>query len=313
MTIMVGFPPGGGNDTWARLVSRHYGKFLPGNPTIIVENVPGAGGVIMANRLHESRPDGLTIGIHDRGISAVQLQGEEGVRYDVTKWTWLGSLTVEQYFYVVHQRVGVTPANLDLLKTKEVKTANVSPGGFSHLMEIALKFGLDWKLTPIFGYQGNRETVLSIDRGETDGVAISWSSLLTQKQDDLASKVMVPLVQMGGVSPDPLAAGVPTAAELLKDATPQAKQLLQFVETPLNWSRSMSTPPNLEPRVAAGMRAAFEQMMADREFLADAAQLKFEIIPIPGERVQSMMGEFMKTSPETIKFVEAQVKKDAPN
>lgn len=313
MTIMVGFPPGGGNDTWARLVSRHYGKHLPGNPTIIVENLPGAGGVIMANRLQESRPDGLTIGIHDRGISAVQLQGEEGVRYDVTKWTWLGSLTIEEYFYVVHQRTGVTPANLDLLKTKEIKTANVSPGGFSHLMEVALKYGLGWKLTPIFGYQGNRETVLSIDRGETDAVAISWTSLITQKRDELQSKVMVPLVQMGGQNKDPLAAGVPTVQSLFTNATPEAKQVLNFVETPLNWSRSMSTPPGLEPRVAASMRAAFAQMMADPEFLADAAQLKFDIIPVPGEKVQEMMGEYMKTPKAIVDLVEEQVKKDVPN
>ncbi len=262
----------------------------------------------MANRLNESVADGLTIGIHERQVATSQLRGEPGVGYDVTSWSWLGSLSVDQYVFGVHTRSGVTPSNFDPLRTKEIRTANVSPGDFAHLTQVVLKTGLGWNLAPRFGYQGERGVVLSADRGETDGATLSWITFLSEKPDDLPSRIIVPLVQFGGRRSEPLAADVPTAAELFTNATPQAKQLLAYVESPLRWSRSLSAPPAMDPMIAATMRAAFGQMTADPGFLADADRLSLEILPLSGERIQTLIGDYMRTSPETLRVIDEQVR-----
>jgi len=265
----------------------------------------------MDDRFAGSRPDGLTIGMHDSSVVTSQLRNQHGARYDANAWSWLGALTVDRYFYGVHTRTGLTASNLDAVKSREIKSANVTPGDTSHLLQVALKLGLGWRLTPVFGYQGQRETVLSLDRGDAQGAMLAWPPYVTKQPDDLASRIVVPLVQFGGKSPAAVAQDVPTAIDLFRDTPAQSKQILTFVETQLALSRAVSTPPNPDPRLAATMRAAFEQMMMDAEFLADANKIKLEISPISGEMVQRLVREYIGTSPAILTIIDDQVKADA--
>ena len=202
ITITVGFGAGGGNDTWARLFSRHLGKQLPGNPTIIVENMPGAGGIIQTNNLYGAKPDGLTIGNIERGMPTFQLRGEEGVRYDVTKMDWLASATVEQFVLFVDKKTGITDANQ--LKNKEIKLGNIAAGTIGHNMMLVMREYAGWKFRTISGYTGQREVVLAMDRGEIDSIAIAWSSIMVQKRAEVAAGELIPLASLGGRVTDPL-------------------------------------------------------------------------------------------------------------
>ncbi len=131
LTVIVSQPPGGGTDSTARVVARHIGRFLPGNPNVIVQNIPGGGDRIAANFIYAAKPDGLTIGLFDNGVMTFQLRGEgpeQGVRYDAEQFGWLGSPTVLGDSLLVHRRTGITPANIKQLESKTLTNAQVTPG-----------------------------------------------------------------------------------------------------------------------------------------------------------------------------------------
>ncbi|MFN0074595.1 MAG: tripartite tricarboxylate transporter substrate-binding protein [Chloroflexota bacterium] len=309
ITITVGFVAGGGNDTWARLFGRHLGKQLPGNPTVIVENVPGAGGIIQANNLYSAKPDGLTVGIFERGMPTFQLRGEEGVRYDVNKMSWLASATIEQFVLMVDKKAGITDVNQ--LKDKEIKIGNVAAGTIGHNMMLVMREYAGWKFRTISGYNGQREVVLAIDRGEIDSVAIAWSSIMVQKRAEVTAGELIPLASMGGRVADPLGAKAPSTEELVKDLGPDARTLMAYVERPLNWSRSFAVPPGMDPKMLEGLRMGFMNTMADPAFLSDAAQLQFDIVPVPGEKVQALVAEYMTTPKNLVDRLDDWVKADS--
>ncbi|HEX3246313.1 MAG TPA: tripartite tricarboxylate transporter substrate-binding protein [Chloroflexota bacterium] len=309
ITITVGFGPGGGNDTWARLFSRHLSKQLPGNPTVIVENVPGAGGIIQANNLYAAKPDGLSIGIFERGMPTFQIRGEEGVRYDVTKMDWLCSATVEQFVLFVDKKTGITDANQ--LKDKEVKLGNIAAGTIGHNMMLLMREYAGWKFRTISGYTGQREVVLAMDRGEIDAIAIAWSSIMVQKRAEVAAGELIPLASMGGRVTDPLGARAPSTEELVRDLPQDARTLMAYIEDPLQWSRAFAVPPGMDPKVLAGLRTAFMNTMTDPAFLADAQQLQFDIIPVPGDKVQALVGQYMQTPKSLVDKLDEWVKADS--
>jgi tripartite-type tricarboxylate transporter receptor subunit TctC len=284
-------------------------KYLPGNPTLVVQNVPGAGSVIQVNQLAEAKPDGLTLANVERGMATLQVLGGEGVRYDVTKLGWLGSVTQEAFFIVAHQRAGITKA--DDLKTKTLKIGQVTPGGFAHIMIIPFKEVLGYKIDNIFGYQGQSEVVLGIDRGEIDGVAISWSSIITQKRDQLADKTYIPLVAVGAETDDPLAANAVRGEVLFQNANEADKQLYNIMARPLTWSRAFAVPPNTDPKILTGMRQALMLTAADAEFKADADRQKFDVIPVDGDRVQQLIAEYANTPKSAFDRLNALVDADA--
>jgi tripartite-type tricarboxylate transporter receptor subunit TctC len=283
-------------------------KHLPGS-TFVVRNMPGAGNLLGANYIAASKPDGLTFGNVERGIPTLQVLGGEGVRYDVTKLGWLGSVTQEAYFLVLTAKSGVT--NVSQLKEKEIKIGLLTPGDFSHNMVVVLRETLGWKLKSIFGYKGQSEVVLAMDRGEIDGSAISWSSIVTQKRDDLASRNFIPLVSVGVEQTDPLAAGAVRSDELYKNASEADRQLFALVEQPLSWSRSFAVPPGMDPKVLTGMRNALMVTAADPEFKAEADRLKFDVIPIDGEKVQQLITGYVNTPKATFDRLQKLVESDS--
>ncbi|MFN0072241.1 MAG: Bug family tripartite tricarboxylate transporter substrate binding protein [Chloroflexota bacterium] len=315
VTMSVGQPPGGGHDTWARLVARHLGKHLPGAPTVIVQNVPGAVSVVATNQIFQSAGDGLNIGEVSPDIPTFQLQAgdeREAIRYDATKLNWLGSAGSTTYVLLVHSRTGIR-SGADLA-TKSVRMGDQSPGGVGHRINLMLREGLGWQTgRPAFGYTGTREIVLGIDRGEVDGVFLPWDSALQQKGDDIRSGAMIPLVMVGPALKDPLLANVPAARDLMATRDADMRQILALTERPLEWFRPFIVSPNTPPNILAGMRAALTMTMSDPELLRDAEQLKFEIDHIPGERLQQMIGEYMQTPKVLVERVETMVKSETPS
>jgi tripartite-type tricarboxylate transporter receptor subunit TctC len=315
LTIVVAEAPGGGYDNWGRLVGRHLGKQLPGNPTIIVENMPGGSHRIGTNHIYQSKPDGLTIGLVDRFIPGFQLRGEgpeEGVRYDVRKLNWLGSTATETQALTVTNKAGVT--SWQELATKPVKIGHTGPGSSPHTYQLLLNQALNLKSQPIFGYNGTASILLGMDRGEVDGIVISYSSLAIQKSDDLKSKALIPLVQFGDARiNDPLSGNPPAADDLFKNATPEYQQLLALAQRPFTWSRAFVAPPAMDARVLSTLRAAFMNTTSDPDFLNDARQLKFEVDAVSGEQVQSLIEEYMSTPRPIVDRLTELIEADTPH
>jgi tripartite-type tricarboxylate transporter receptor subunit TctC len=313
VTMVIGTAPGGGYDTYARLIARHMPKHLPGNPTFVPQNMPGASHRIATNFIYAAKPDGLTVGMVDRNMPLLQLNGEgpdQGVRYDVNKITWLGSVATGQQALLVASRTGVARATD--LATTEVLMGQANPGTPPHVVQVILASVLGWKLKSVFGYSGNSEVVLAINRGEVGGYLASWDAAVQAWGDQLRAKTMLPIVIAGDPPKDPLLAGVPTAAELFRDKGTEANQLLSLAQEPYKWAWPLLAPPEMEARLTTALRTAFLATMADSEFLDEAGRAQFQVNPIPGEQVQADVAQFMRTPKEAADKLDQLIKQDSP-
>jgi tripartite-type tricarboxylate transporter receptor subunit TctC len=315
VTLVVSETAGGGYDSWARLVGRHLGRYLPGTPSIVVENVTGGGGRVAMNRLYQARPDGLSIGLVNRVCPEYQLRGEgpdQGVRFDVRKMTWLGSSSTESHLLFVHGRTGVS--RVEQLTSTAVKIGHQDLGGLPHTLEVILRSGLAWAAAPrTFGWDGSNALLLAVDRGDIDGALGSWSSLVRRKGDEFANGTLRALVQVGGGQiRDPLLDGVPIAEALFAKLGDEPRQLLALAQRPLAYSRPFVAPPGLEPGLAETLRQALLDALGDQALLAEAQQLGLEVDPLPGQRVQALIGEQLKTPGQVVARLTALIEADTP-
>jgi tripartite-type tricarboxylate transporter receptor subunit TctC len=314
LNLIIGSSPGGGYDTWGRLIARHMGKHLPGNPTVVPQNMPGGVHRIATNFLYTARPDGLTMGIVDLNIPFNQLRGEgpeEGVRYDVTKLNWLGSASQSVNMPAVHQRVGITTRNLDVLKTRSIKMGLSTPGDPRHLVVVVLREVLGWKLESIFGYPGSAEIYLGIERGEVDGTSNSWDAYLASAGDNIRNRVLLPLVQVGPAVQDPLLTDVPTADSLASSAPVEKRQLLALAAQSQQWARPFVTPPEMPENILSTMRAALLQTLNDPELKTEAGRSGLDTNPVPGERVQELINDFMKLPRASVDQLDTLIREDS--
>jgi tripartite-type tricarboxylate transporter receptor subunit TctC len=314
VNLIIGSAPGGGYDTWGRIIARHLGKHLPGNPTVVPQNMPGGVHRIATNFIYAAKPDGLTMGIVDLNIPFNQLRGEgpeEGVRYDVTRMNWLGSTTQSTNMPAVHQRVGITSKNLDLLKTRSIKMGITSAGDPRHVVVAVLREVLGWKLESIFGYPGSAEIYLGIQRGEVDGTSNSGDAYLANAGDDIRNRVLIPLVQVGPAVPDPLLADVPTADSLATSAPVEKRQLLALAALSQQWARPFVTPPEMPDNILATMRAALMDTLNDPELRTETNRSGLDTNPVTGERVQALINEYMKLPRATVDQLDTLIKEDS--
>ena len=315
LTVVVSQPPGGGTDSTARVVARHIGRFLPGNPTVIVQNMPGGGDRIAANFIYAARPDGLTIGLFDNGVMSYQLRGEgpeQGVRFDAEQFGWLGSPTVLGDSFLIHKRVGITGANVKQLETKEVSMAQVTPGAASHVNQILLTAGLGWKIKGVFGYEGTACRLLGIERGEVDSIVSSWDGQRRAALANIQNGTMVPVLVIGDRLNDPSWPAYRAPASSSRVAMRTAKQLLAFTAQPNEWGRPFTAPPRLEPKVLEGLRTAFALTMADPQFLSDAQQIQLDVIPVTGERLQQMITDYLRIPKSTVERLDKLIEAETP-
>ena len=317
LTIVVGDAAGGSNDTIARLISRHLQRHVPGQPSVIVQNMPGAAHRVATNFIYQAKPDGLTVGAIDRAIPNFQLRGEgpnEGVRYDATKLVWLGTATPVNQVILIHQRSGVSVENPKFLETKPVLMAGTDAGSSAHIPQVVLNNGLGWKLKSIFGYEGTNARLLAIERGEVDGILAPWESMVRQMGDNIRGGTMVPVIAMGRKPADPLLAKTPTADELFADKSAESKQLLAIVTRPYEWGRPIVAPPDLPQNITQTLRAALSNTYADPQFIAEARQLDIEreLAPVTGEKTTEMIMDYMKTPKGLVDRLDQLVTDDTP-
>jgi len=305
--IIVGFSPGGGFDTYSRTMARHIGKHIPGNPTVIVSNMPGAGSLTLANHVYKAaEADGLTIGHWNGGLIMGQVLGQTGIDFDARKFEWIGAPVTISPVCLFSKSSGITTIEQWKSAKKPVPVGTIGPGSNTHDVPKILSeaVGLPTQLVP--GYKGFSEIRLAIESGEVAGGCPTWEATRgTWKAVD-AGKVVV-VVQVVP-KPAPGLADVPLAIKLAK--SPEDQQLIEAGVHNMNaLNRPYSLPPGTPEERVQTLRKAFQATMKDPEFLADAKKSRLGIDPISGQELDGMVKSLLSLSPSVVTKLKAALQK----
>jgi tripartite-type tricarboxylate transporter receptor subunit TctC len=297
LTLIVGYSAGGGYDTYTRILARHLGKHIPGNPTVVVQNMPGAGSLKMANYLYNVAPkDGSTVGIFSRGMAMEPLIGGSNVAFDSTKFGWLGSGTNEISVFVVWHTAPVKTWN-DLI-TKNFTVGGEGSGSDPDIYALLLKNEFGAKLKLISGYPGTAEIAIALERGEIDSRASwSWSSLKTLKPNWLAEKKVNFPVQLNLTKGAELQ-DVPVITEFAKDD--RQRQMLKLVLSRQEMARPYVAPPGIPQDRKAALRKAFDDSFADPDLLAEMKARGQEVNPVSGPALDKLIAELYATPKDVV-------------
>jgi tripartite-type tricarboxylate transporter receptor subunit TctC len=283
--------PSSGYTAWARLIGQYLPRHLPGQPSIVVQSMGGAGGLIASNYMYSvASHDGREIAAMSRETALMALTGAGGVRYDPLRFNWLGSPTSETNVCFVDKDAPVH--SLADLRTKELLLGTDGAGSGMHIYPTALNALVNTRFKIIDGYAETGGVLLAIDRGEVQGACLSAASIFQARGDALRSG-RLRLILQGGLAPDPRFANVPFVLDLAtSDEQRQALRLLYSSEA---FGRPYVAPPDVRPERVAALRKAFLDTFADREFLADAARQGFDVGPISGADMTALIEEMART------------------
>jgi tripartite-type tricarboxylate transporter receptor subunit TctC len=302
--MQIGYSVGGGYDLYARLVARYLGKHIPGNPTLVPKNMEGAASLRLANWLYAAAPkDGSVIGAMSRGAAFDPLLGNKGAQFfDASKFAWLGSANDEVSVCVALKSSGVT--KFDDLVTKELTIGSNGVGDDTYQFPAVMNATLGTKFKIVTGYPGGNDITLALDRGEVHGrCGWSWSSVKATRMDWVDTKMTV-IVQMS-LSKHPDLPYVPLIMDLAK--TDEQRQIFKLIFARQVMGRPYALPPGVPKDRVEALRQAFAETMADKEFLAEAERAKFEITPVPGDKIDALVKEIYQTPPEVVKKATAMV------
>jgi len=286
VSLLIGYSVGGGYDAYGRLLARHFGKHLPGNPNVVPQNMSGAGSLKAANYVYSVAPkDGSVIGTFSRSQGIAPLLDK--AEFDSTKFTWLGSVTDEVSLCVTRHDAPVKTFN-ELLVTPATfgsEGAGADPNIFALLYRNV--FGAKIKI--VTGYPGTNEIQLATERGEVDGLCgLSWSTLKGRYPHWLTGKKANILIQ-AGIKKQPELPDVPSASELAKQ--PDQRQILKLMLIGQAMARPFAAPPGIPADRKAALIAAFERTTKDPDFLAEAEKLNFEVNPVSADRLDALLAE----------------------
>jgi tripartite-type tricarboxylate transporter receptor subunit TctC len=297
--LIVGIGVGSGYDINARLLARYLPKYIPGNPTVIVQNQPGAGSLTMTNQLYAGGPfDGTAIGASFNGLPTTPLLQPVGARFEATKINWLGSTNREtQAMYVWHESPIQT---LGDLASKEMIVGAQAPGSTQYDYPKLAEKLFGWKFKVITGYEATPKIHLAMERGEVHGTWANWSTLKAIGGQWVEEKKIRILAQWA-LRKHPEMAEVPLILDQAK--TEEQKQALDLALARLEFGRPFFMPPNVPQERVDAIRRAFDAVMKDQDFLAEADKLKIEIDPLTGEQVAGLIEHIYKTPAATVERV----------
>ena len=305
--LIVGFSAGGGYDLYARVLARHMGRHIPGNPSVVPQNMPGAGSVKAANYLYGVAPkDGSVFGIFDRGLPMERLLGRtEGQQFDATKFTWIGSVTDEPAVCGFSAKSGIR--SWQDMKTKPFKVGGAGATADDEIYPAVLKNMFHVPVRVVSGFPGRAETVLSIQRGEIDGLCgWSWSSLMSRDKQLLDSKQITIALELGVDKALDLP-GVPLLGDLTDDA--KQKAALKLIFSRLTVARPFAAPPGLPADRTKVLRDAFDATMKDPAFVAEMRKLALDVRPQTGTKVEQLVREVYAYPPDVVKLAADSIRK----
>jgi tripartite-type tricarboxylate transporter receptor subunit TctC len=299
VTFLIGYPPAGANDIYARAVSRHIGKYIPGNPNVIARNMPGGGSLVAANHIFNVAPkDGTVLGLIVPTAPLEERLGASNVRFKAAQFNWIGRLapTPNVTFVMSTSPVKTIQDAMEretiLSATGRSSTVAIYPTMLNHIV------GTKFKL--IMGYTGSAEAMLGMERGEAEGHSTTWDGVKSRAADHLRNKTITILVQYGLVR-HPELPDIPASVELGR--TPEDTDALRIFANATDVGRFiLSTPDTPADRIQA-LRRAFDSMVKDPEFIGDLKTAKVELGPMTGEELQKLVAEVANVSPATVERI----------
>ncbi len=295
ISLVIGYSVGGGYDAYARLVARHLGKHIPGNPSVVPQNMTGAGSLKAANYIYSVAPkDGSAIGTFSRSLSIAPLLNK--AEFDSTKFAWIGSVTDEVSLCVTRQDAAVKTWS-DMLAT-ETTFGGEGAGSDPNIFALLYRNVFGAKIKIVAGYPGTNEITLATERKEVDGLCgLSWSTLKGRYPHWLKDRKANILVQ-AGIKKEPELPNVPSASELATG--PDQRQILNLILIGQAMARPFAAPPGIPADRKAALIAGFDRTMTDPEFLAEAKRLNFDVNPVPAARLDALLAEAYATPKDVV-------------
>jgi tripartite-type tricarboxylate transporter receptor subunit TctC len=302
INLVIGYSVGGGYDIHGRLLARHLGKHIPGNPGIIVQNMPGGGSLRAANYLYNAAPkDGTTIGVFSRGMAMEPLIGSSNTQYDSRKFAWIGSITNEVSVCATWSASKVK--TWDDMLAMPFTVAGEGSGSDPDIFATMIRNVFGAKLRLIPGYPGSAEMTLAIERGEVDGrCGWTWSSIKLQRPDWITGHRLNVLVQLASRRIPELA----DVALLIEHATTaRQRQIVDVILSRQAMGRPVVAPPGVPEDRRQALRLAFDATMADPDYVAEATARGLEVNPVGGADLDKLLDQLYATPPEIIAEVRA--------
>ena len=287
VTVYIGFSPGGTYDLFGRMVSRYIGKHIPGQPTVVASNMPGAGSLTAANWLYRAAPkDGTALGIVSQTMAMDEALKAKGVQYKAVEFNWIGRVTSNIEVHVISTKS--KGSTLEGMRLAEVPVASTGPGSPSDTYPRIMNEVFGAKFKVIRGFPGSTDGLLAVERGEVDGALTSWNTMKSTRMDWLTDKKAVLLVQYV-TERSPELKGVPTLVELAKNDAD--RKLLTFAVSSAELGRFIIAPPSLPGDRVNTVRRAFDAAMKDPELLAEVNKAKLDFEPATGEEIAKIVAQ----------------------
>jgi len=291
--MIIGSGTGSSFDLWGRVVARHIGKHLPGKPTVVPQNMPGAGSLNAANHIYNIAPkDGTAMGIISGGAILAPITGASGARFDPTGATWLGTPTMETFVCIATNLPQVKVKTVKDLYEKELIVGANGAGNLGYSIPKALSGLLGMKFKVVLGFQTVPAVLLAMERGEVDGICAGLAGVSDARPDWITGKKVAILFQ-GGIAPNPDLKDVPFVNDLAR--TPEDRQAIEFLYAGIGLGRPFVAPPDLPTERAKMLRDAFSATMKDPEFLADTKKQKLDVAPEDGEQLGALVKRIYAT------------------
>ena len=300
--MAVGFGPGGGYDRYSRLVVNHLGKHMPGKPTYVPQFMPGGGSLKMANYTYNISPkDGSFIGLASPMLPIFQLIRSKGFKLDVRKLSWIGRLATQKHVMMVRSDTGIK--SLDDLKKTEIVAAASGLASPTYMFPAFLNSALGTKFKIIKGYKGSAGTRLALERGEAQALTSGWISWKSNVPQWIESKFIIPVVELGFTKSPDLPKHVPLILDLAK--TKADREFMEFMMGPTITGRAIFGPPGIPKAHLDALRLAYDKMVKDPAFLAEAKNRRVEIHPMSGAEITKRVIRTASATPAVIKRAKA--------
>jgi len=304
--LTIGTGPGGGYDTYGRLVARHIGRHVPGNPAVVPQNMPGAASLTLTNYLYNQAPrDGTAIGIINQAMPTEQYLLEQNIHYDAAKFNWIGRVSSAVEMLIVWHTVPI--GKIEDVRNREVLMGGTGPTSSTVFVPYLLNNLAGMKFKVIAGFNGTTEIGLAMERGEIEGSATPLESLTSYRANWVRDRKIKILLQQTSAR-DPEVADIPTMVEM--GSTREARDILGFFASAAEIGRSIVAPPALEPGTLRTLRRAFDAMFDDPAFLDDVRRAGIQLKPMTGERLQTVVVQIANFPPVLVQ--KARVAREKP-
>ena len=295
VSLFIGFGPGGEDDLWARLVARHLMTHIPGHPNVMPVHMPGSGGLLVANRLYNTAAkDGTVLGMINRGIAFEPLLGGQGAQFDALKINYLGSPGRDTTVCAARKDAAVQ--SMQDLYSRELAVGGTGSGADTAIYPEFLAALLGMKFKLVKGYQGSNQIQLAMERGEVQGICLSYDSL---SRGNLARSGGLNVLLQAALAPDPRIKDVPMVIDAARSADDRKALELFFARAAMG--RPFVAPPGVPADRLAALGTAFDAAIADPAFLEDASKLNLNVVPVSAREMTEIVSNAYKTPPDVVR------------